>query len=249
MDSKIIEELKSYSLFEKLPDDVVVELAGEVEQVSLKNNKQLFAEGDPGDSLYIIREGWVKIVNEGEDGKEVVYNHLGPGSVIGEMAILDQAPRSMGVVAISAVKMLKLGSEDFLKVLNQFPVMALDIIRNITKRLRFTTTYIENAIEWSQRIAAGDYSFAQEQVEKSQGTIVDSGASDRERANRFLGTFFRMVEDVKAREDELKQQLNQLKVEIDQARRKQSVEELTNSEFFKNLKSKSGEMRGNIKED
>lgn len=247
MSVDIGKSLIKYDLFKGLPDEAINELGEKIELISLKKNEVLFHEGDPGDALYLIRTGWVKIVNESAEegeGGEVVLNHIGPGNIIGEMAMIDQEPRSSGVVAISEVEMLKLMSDDFLSLLNKQPRMTLPIIHSLSKRLQFATTYIENAIDWSKRIAAGNYSFAEEQMEIVQATIVDSKQPDEERANRFLGTFFRMVEEVRAREDELKQQLNQLKIEIDHARRKKEVDELTQSEFFLELKAKSEKLRG-----
>lgn len=243
MSSDIGKSLLKYDLFKGLPDEAVDELGEKIELISLKKNEALFHEGDPGDALYLIRTGWVKIVNEGAEEGEVVLNHIGPGSIIGEMAMIDQTPRSSGVVAISKVDLFKLMSDDFLSMLNEQPRMTISIIRSLSNRLRFATTYIENAIDWSKRIAAGNYSFAEKQMEIVQATIVDSKQPDEERANRFLGNFFRMVEEIRAREEELKQQLNQLKIEIDHARRKKEVDELTQSEFFLELKAKSEKLR------
>ena len=244
MNLEIAKKLTRYELFKGLPDEVINELGGKIKMISLKKNEVLFNEGDPGDALYLIRSGWVKIVNEGTEDGEVVLNHIGPGGIIGEMAMIDKEPRSSGVVAISEVEMLKLMSDDFLSLLNEQPMMTLPIIRSVSKRLRFATTYIENAIEWSKRIAAGNYNFAEKQMQIAQATIVDSKQPDEERANRFLGTFFRMVEEIRAREDELKQQLNQLKIEIDHAKRKKDVDALAQSDFFMELKMKSKKMRG-----
>jgi CRP-like cAMP-binding protein len=244
MSLDIAKNLTKYELFEGLPDDVIDELGEKITALSLEKNDILFHQGDPGDALYLIRSGWVKIVNEAAEEGEVVLNHIGPGGIIGEMAMIEQAPRSSGIVAISDVELLKLKSDDFLNLLNEQPMMTLPIIRSVSKRLRFATTYIENAIEWSKRIAAGNYNFAEEQMQIAQATIVDSKQPDEERANRFLGTFFRMVEEIRAREDKLKQQLNQLKIEIDHAKRKKAVDELTQSEFFLELKAKSEKMRG-----
>ncbi|MCH7662705.1 MAG: cyclic nucleotide-binding domain-containing protein [Chloroflexi bacterium] len=243
MSLDITKHLTKYELFEGLPDRVIGELGEKIMLVSLEKNDTLFHQGDPGDALYLIRSGWVKVVKEVAEEGEVVLNHIGPGGIIGEMAMIDHAPRSSGIVAISDVEMLKLKSDDFLNMLNEQPMMTLPIIRSVSKRLRFATTYIENAIEWSKRIAAGNYDFAEEQIQMVQATIVDSKQPDEERANRFLGTFFRMVEEIRAREDELKHQLKQLKVEIDFAKRKQAVDELVGSEFFIELKAKSEQMR------
>jgi len=249
MNSDIAKNLSKYALFEGLPDDVISDVGEKITVLRLKKNEALFHQGDPGDALYLIQSGWVKIINEAAEEGEVVLNHIGPGGIIGEMAMIDQAPRSTGIVAISDVELLKLKSDDFLNLLNEQPMMTLPIIRSVSKRLRFATTYIENAIEWSKRIAEGNYNFAEEHMQMVQATIVDSKAPDEERANRFLGTFFRMVEEIRAREDELKHQLNQLKVEIDHAKRKKAVDELVDSDFFIELKEKSEKMRNKKSSD
>jgi hypothetical protein len=67
--------------------------------------------------------------------------------------------------------------------------------------------------------------------------------SDQERARRFLGTFFSMVKDIKAREESLKEELTQLKVVIDHQKRQEDVSELAKSEFFQSLKESSGVIR------
>lgn len=249
MTSDIGSHIKKFELFRGLPEDVLEKLAGKVTMVDLNKNDVLFHQGDPGDAIYLIRRGWVKIVNEETEEGEVVLNHVGPGGIIGEMAMIDQVPRSGGVVAISEVVLLKLMSADFMNLLDQQPAMSIPIIHSLSKRLKFSTTYIENAIEWSKRIAVGDYNFAQERMEIIQSTIVDSKQPDEERANRFLGTFFRMVEGVKAREEELQGQLEQLRVKIDNAKRAKAVEDLVGSDYFLDLKKKSAEMKKRFAEE
>lgn len=249
MSSDIAEHLTRFELFKGLPDEVLSKLGKLIQTKTLKKNEALFHQGDPGDALYLIQSGWVKIVNEESDEGEVVLNHIGPGGIIGEMAMIDQSPRSTGVIGISDVELLRLNSQDFLNLIYEQPGTTIPIIQSVSKRLRFATTYIENAIGWSKRIAGGDYNFAEEQMKLVQSTIVDSKQPDEERANRFLGTFFRMVDEVRAREDELNQQLSQLKVEIDQAIRQKDVDELADSEFFRNLKAKSKKMQENKIQD
>ncbi|MEK6222971.1 MAG: cyclic nucleotide-binding domain-containing protein [Chloroflexota bacterium] len=240
MEQDIINVLKNSDFFNGLPDEVINELASQFEQSKLAKDDVLFNKGDVGDALYMIETGSVKMISNDKDGGEVVLNTVGSGAVIGEMALIDDEPRSAGVVALSDVTYLKLSEDDFLKVLIEQPQLGIQISRNAIQRLRFATTYIENAIEWSKRIAAGDYSFLNEKKKMSNSAITKSEA-DQLRAERFLGTFFKMVEDIKAREDDLKKQVSMLKVEINQSRRKEEVAELADSEFFKELRRKKKE--------
>lgn len=237
--------LKKYDFFKNLSDTVLSSLASEIEEITLKPEEVLFKKGDPGDSLYVIRTGWVKLVSIDADGSEVVLNQVGAGNMLGEMAMIDQETRSAGVVALTDTKLLKLHSKNFLDLLKKEPEMGLQVIRDISERLRFANTYLENAIEWSQRIARGDYGFATEQMEKTQATIVLSQQGDDERSNRFLATFFHMVEDIRQREEALQTELDQLIIKIDENSRKKDVKELSGSKYFKNLLSKGKKVRKN----
>jgi CRP-like cAMP-binding protein len=159
------------------------------------------------------------------------------------MALIESEPRSAGVVALNKAKLLKLTEEEFMDVFMSQPLLGLEISRIIAHRLRFTTTYIENAIEWSKQIAAGNYDYVEEQTNVEGATIMGPSQSDQERAKRFLGTFFSMVKDIKAREESLKEELTKLQVVIDQHKREQDVSELASSEFFQSLKDSSENIR------
>ncbi|MGZ6347552.1 MAG: hypothetical protein ACXWNC_08320, partial [Anaerolineales bacterium] len=126
----------------------------------------------------------------------------------------------------------------FLELLNKRPDLALELIRSSSSRLRFSTTYIQKAIDLSQKIAAGDYSFIDytQPIAKTEGT-------DEDKASQLLSAFFQMVHSVKAREDELKQKLEKLTIEIDEARRKKEFEEITSTDFYSNLKEQAKKLR------
>jgi CRP-like cAMP-binding protein len=236
MVSSAAKSLKRCDVFHTLTDSVIESLVQKVEPVSLTKGEALFQKGDVGDALYVLEEGWVKMVGTDKDGQEVVFNQEGPGAVIGEMALIDNEPRSAGVVALTDAQLLRLSSDSFLDVMEAQPVLGREISKNIITRLRLATTYIELAIEWSKEIAAGNYDYVEKQTQTEGATVVAASSSDRERATRFLGTFFQMVKDVRAREEQLKEELTQLKVVIDQQRRKKEVSELTDNEFFRSLR-------------
>jgi CRP-like cAMP-binding protein len=154
------------------------------------------------------------------------------------MALLDSGPRSASVIALEPSEALELKQKAFREILDKRPDVSLAIIRSYSDRLRFATTYIEKAIDWSQKTAEGDYSF----IEQSQPTPGDIGSNDS-KAAQLLSAFFTMVRKVKEREDVLKQQLEKLTFEIDQSQRKKEVEEITNTEFYVRLKEQAKALR------
>ena len=243
------ETLQKLPLFSDLPQDMRREIAHKMAKLDLTKGEELFHKGDPGDALYVIRTGWVKIVTEDARGEELILNQCGPSDAIGEMALVDGQPRSASVIAQSDSEILRLSRDDFLAVLDDRPVLALDIIRNVSARLRFATTYIEQAIEWSKRIGEGDYASAINQIQTTRSSAGADGQSDADKASELLSAFFSMVQGVKEREDKLRQQLHKLTIQIDEAKRQEEFDTLTGSDFFRELKESAQRMREQNPED
>ena len=231
--------LKKAFLFQGLPDDALAALAQKVNRHTFVRDAVLIRRGDAGDSLYVIDEGNVKIVTVDAQGGELVINRCGPGETIGEMSLFDREPRSADVIALEDTSVLELKHDAFFDLLDQRPDLALNIIRSISSRLRFSTTYVQKAIEWSKKIAAGDYSFM-DQIQSTQEGQIDT---DEDKAGQLLSAFFQMVKGVQAREENLKQQVEKLTLAIDEARRKQEFEELTSTDFYANLKAQAKKIR------
>jgi CRP-like cAMP-binding protein len=243
MDPKLISYLERLSLFKGAPEAILAKLADKVRILKLARGDFLARQGDASDSLFVIRTGWIKIVAEGPNGEEVILNQCGPGQLIGEMSLIDQKPRSNSMIAISSTEVLEIKYDGVLAVLNEYPPLALSFLRDMSDRLRFANAYIEETIVWSQHIASGNYDFVQQRVSETQSTIVSTDLSYQARANAFLSSFFKMVEGVRKREEDLKQQVQQLIIEIDEVKRQRAVKELTESEFFENLQASARRMR------
>jgi len=128
--------LQKVPLFSQLaPADLqrVVEVTRE--RTYPKNSVILF-EDDPGDALYVVGKGQVKVVLIGEDGREVILSVLGEGEFFGEMALIDDQPRSAHVIAMEDSTLLVVRREDFQGILTQQPLLALALLRELTRRLR-----------------------------------------------------------------------------------------------------------------
>ena len=244
MGKDIQEFIQRTSWFDNLPDDVTASLAEKVDQHVLKKGDALITIGDKSDSVFIIRYGWVKIVIPDDKDGEIVLNHLGPGEFVGELSLIDQKPRSASVIALSEVDALELKRDDFLEVLNKYPMTGLYVISNISSRMRFTLTYLDKAVHWSYKIAEGDYDFAAEEISKVQNTsIIDNTKPDENRADRFLLAFFKMIEGIQMREKILLERVQALSIQIDETKRDEELEKLTKTGFFQKLKSDTQELR------
>jgi len=138
--------LKRVELFSHLTQEQLSALATQTREQSFRKHAVLINEGDIGESMYIIKSGSVKVFVSDDDGRELVLYEQGPGAVIGDIALLDDEPRSASVVTLSTATALVIGKQAFLDCLLQSPETAINIIRSLTTRLR-------DATEGSRRLA------------------------------------------------------------------------------------------------
>ena len=103
---------------------------------SYPKNSVILFEDDPGDALYVVAKGQVKVVLIGEDGREVILSVLGEGEFFGEMALIDDEPRSAHVIAMEDSMLLVLRREDFQGILEHSAGIALALLRELSRRLR-----------------------------------------------------------------------------------------------------------------
>ena len=246
MGEDLADSLRNFEWFKELPDEVLVALVQKVHEHNMRKNEILFHKGDVGDSLFVVLSGWVKIVTEDEQGNEVILNQVGKGEIIGEMALLDHEPRSAGVVALEQTSTLELNREDFMKILNGYPELALTIIRNLISRLRHNTSYIEQITDMSRRVARGDYSFVG-LVHPSQTRGEKMSAQDK--IDQLMAEFYAMVQGVREREEDLKRQVQKLALQIDEPKRRQEFEKITSTDFYANLKEQAQKLRAQRKDN
>lgn len=238
MTGDVLQKIHQTDFFKELSDDALAAVAAKTTLRKFSTDAAMMRKGDPADSFYLILEGHLKIVTTDARGDEIIINKVGPGEAIGELALVDERPRSAGAIALDEVEALELTREAFFELLAQRLDVALGILRGLSNRLRFSTTYIEKVIDWSQKTAEGDYSF----LENTQ-PLTNSAGTDDDKAAQLLSTFYSMVRKVKAREEGLKQELERLSFEIDQERRKKEFEEITSTEFYAKLKEQAQTIR------
>ena len=123
--------LKSVDLFRGLPGEELATIAEIAEEQPFAAGEPVFTEGEPGDALYLVVEGAVK-VHRGD--KQLAQ--IGIREVFGEMAMLDSEPRSASVTALKDAVLLKIGRDEFRDVLQERPEIAIGVIQVLSRRLR-----------------------------------------------------------------------------------------------------------------
>lgn len=103
----------------------------ETDVVSLEAGQQLFKKGDHGDCLFIVKSGAIRL----GDGN-YVYETVGAGGMLGEMALIDAAPRSASAFAVEPTTVIAVNQARFLRMVQQTPYFAIRLARLLTRRLR-----------------------------------------------------------------------------------------------------------------
>lgn len=136
--------IKQVDLFSDLDKDALDLLVSHSRVVNFKKNTIIMTEGETGESLYVIETGSVRIYVSDEDGAEMTIFIQGPGSYIGEISLLDGAPRTASAVALEDTRVLVISKASFFDCVSQNPQIAFRIIQSVTKRLRKATDDIRN---------------------------------------------------------------------------------------------------------
>jgi CRP-like cAMP-binding protein len=132
-------------LFAQLGPEDLAAVAGSFQTQLYKKHAVLFHEGDAADSLFIVMSGCIAVTSVSAEGKEAILSILKEGDVVGEMGIIDAAPRSATVKALCDTRVALLGRDAFLELLDKHPMLNRAVISGLTKRLRATNQAVSAA--------------------------------------------------------------------------------------------------------
>ncbi|HMW33734.1 MAG TPA: ATP-binding protein [bacterium] len=159
-----MQRLKGNSLFSGLPETEIAKLEEFIRIKDFPKNAVLIDEGVPGSYLYLLIAGNVKITRNGLDGREMILTERHAGDFFGEMALLDDAPRSARVVATEDSVAGVIGKNEFNAMMIREPRVAVNILRTISMRLRLSNDQIMQSMEEKERYHA-------KQLERFQSLI------------------------------------------------------------------------------
>src|SRR5579863_5308327 len=150
--------MQEYELLRRIPFFAEIEpaklklLAFMSERVGFDDGKLLCRQGDPGDAAYLIIEGEVEIILEGPTGPLIVAT-LGANEIVAEMAILCDVPRNATVRAKGRVVALRISKDPFMRMVREFPNMAVSIMRELAHRLDLTNSQLRTALSEVRRLS------------------------------------------------------------------------------------------------
>lgn len=144
MTENLTELLAKVELFSELSPDELATVAGVASTRSVAKDTVVFHGGDAADAVYVISSGKVKIVTTSTDGKEFILTVLGAGQVFGEMALLEEAPRSASVITLTTVELVAIKRDDFHHLLNTSPGISRSLLAILSRRLRRANSKMES---------------------------------------------------------------------------------------------------------
>ena len=193
------EILARVPLFAGLGPREIEALAAVTRAQSVPARDELFHKGDAGTQVYAVVQGTLKVVTTSEAGDDVVLNLLGPGAVIGEVAVLCNADRSASVVALTDCELLAIERRDLLAFLRSHPDASLALMSVLAQRLRSLSELVEDTlflnlpVRLAKKLVALGHSHGQRTPEGlridlklSQGEWGDLVGATRESINKQL---------------------------------------------------------------
>jgi CRP/FNR family transcriptional regulator, cyclic AMP receptor protein len=193
--------LECMPLFRDLAREDLAALAATVRTQRYRRGDLIFRQGDPGDGLYVVLSGRVRIWTTGNGGGEAILATLRPNEFFGALALLDGAPRSASATAVAATQTLTVPRERFRQLIDVDPAIRDHVIVQLTKEIRRLTTHVEELhfLDIAGRLAARLVRLAEEQGAPAsgeeitldgpitQGELAAMVGSTRQSVNKLLG--------------------------------------------------------------
>src|SRR5438067_6865645 len=140
-----IDTLRQVPLFESLDNEAAAKLCDLLETLDCKADTFLFHAGEPGNAMYLIERGKVRICVQAIDGHEVTLTELGRGDFFGELVLLDGQRRSASATVAENARLAVLSREHFLSFMRSNPNVALEMLTALANRLRHTDELLRHS--------------------------------------------------------------------------------------------------------
>ena len=170
-------ELGSSKLFSQLPADEQQRLRAVTRNIDLSPGQEIFKEGDPGDGVYVVKSGTVLISAVVATGERRVFSKVQPGEFFGEMAVLDNQPRSAHASAEGETVVFFIPRERIIEMLTRSPALSMKLLQAISLRLReFNQQYLREVLQAERMALVGRFASSIVHDLKNPLTIISIAA-------------------------------------------------------------------------
>lgn len=210
----------------------------EMVRINLVDGQVLFFQGDTGDDLYLIESGQIQIYTYNQAGKEITLNRISAGELLGEMALVEDQPRSVSAVSLGSSRLLRLKRNACLQRLDNSPELSQLMIQLLNQRIRHLIEYIERLTELTQLLIDEQSDQVIRSIEEVE--VNSQGNRAWEAVAEFLK---QMVQTMHKQEENQCPEVVKLKLEVNQDKLQQQVEEIVSTEYFEYLTKLASQLR------
>jgi CRP-like cAMP-binding protein len=146
LSSNKLSVLRQHPMFRDLGSEALDQLCRYAKHTSLRRGATICSKGDPGNFLFIVISGTVKISVSSPDGRNAILNLINAGDLFGEVAVLDGQARTADAIANTNCEIFVLDRRDFLPFVRGQPELAMRLIELLCTRLRWTSDQVEQVI-------------------------------------------------------------------------------------------------------
>jgi CRP-like cAMP-binding protein len=190
--------LRRHPLFKELDPKISDRLAAHAKTKSVPRGATIFVKGDAGTCLFAVVSGTVQVTTGSSEGKSAVFNQIGEGEIVGEIALLDGRPRTADAMAFTDCRLMIIERRDFLPLLHDFPDVAIKLLELLCARLRRTSEQVEDLmfLDLKGRLTKALLRLAQESGKENSITVSQTDLSQmigmsREMINKQLQAWAR----------------------------------------------------------
>jgi CRP/FNR family cyclic AMP-dependent transcriptional regulator len=199
----VVGKVDAVDLFSGLTADELNQVSRLLYSRTYPSGASIITAEQPGEVVYLIRSGTVKIHIEQVNGTDVILAILGPGDIVGEMSLIDSAGRSASVVTLEKSELMWMSGADFQKCLDTMPAFSQNLVRILSGRVRLANELIQAlaTLDVHGRVARQLLAFAEKYGQASdngnvlipirltQGAIADLVGASRKRVNQVMVLF------------------------------------------------------------
>lgn len=151
-------DLGSADLFRELDPRDIQALRKIAQERAYPAGARIFSENDPGDGIYVIRDGLVEIAHVAGDQAIRLFSKFGPGEIFGEMAVIEDLPRSATITAAKETRVYFIPREEIRALLQRSPALSFELLQGISRRLRdFNQRHLSEIVEAERLAALGNF--------------------------------------------------------------------------------------------
>jgi CRP-like cAMP-binding protein len=184
------DELRRFTMFKRMDMIDLQALAQVMRRTTVAKNTVLFRKGDAGEAMMLIMAGQVRIFMNDDQGNEITFRTLGAGQILGEFSLLDRKNRSASAATSAPLDMLILQRADFLHLLQERPLVGIELMRSFAERIRYATSYLERLYDALELLSNSEYDEAIREMALS---------SDEDEMQELITTFLTLAHRVQAR--------------------------------------------------